>query len=476
MTLQTKAGSFVLNTGTGSQGVTGVGFQPQGVVFWAAKVTSETIAVDSSVSYGMADGTTQYCAGQSAEDGNAANTDRVQDDSSIIHLMEPVAGAVQVDVSYTSNDSDGFTINVITNTSSEAILVKYFAIGGVDNLVVGSVLASASPVTGLGFQPNLLLAMSSGQAAGDATSQHTIACPFGVANASSEWWVSDFGGENDRAQTSTQIRTAGFCGQRFNGAITWEASLTSFDAAGFTWSGSNTDVFWYMAIELPTGVESFVSTFSKSTATAPVTQALPDSTFTPQSYILATGANPNAVTDLANRDSVFSIGAYSEPGTASQFNVTKAIELAAGTQADMVSDDDEVLYEFGAGGTKDATATPQAITDSTPDVEWDPNTTNAIVIGYLALESVITYKIEGVTRNAAGSTLGNCRVVLLKRDSAAEASRIYTIVSHTNSDGSGNYSFTGLGDNDSLYMVYAFNDATPDVRGVTDDFLQPVIE
>lgn len=87
-----------------------------------------------------------------------------------------------------------------------------------------------------------------------------------------------------------------------------------------------------------------------------------------------------------------------------------------------------------------------------------------------------TYKLEGVTRDEGGSTLGNCRCILLKHDGAAEGSRIYSIIAHVNSNASGNYSFTGLGDNDARYMVVAWNDATPDVRGVTDDFLQPVIE
>jgi len=92
------------------------------------------------------------------------------------------------------------------------------------------------------------------------------------------------------------------------------------------------------------------------------------------------------------------------------------------------------------------------------------------------VSTVVTYEIVGVTRDKGGSTLGNCRVVLLKRDNVAEGSRIYRIVAHTNSDGSGNYTFGGLLDKDALYMIYAFNDAVPDVRGVTDDFLQPTVE
>ncbi len=94
------------------------------------------------------------------------------------------------------------------------------------------------------------------------------------------------------------------------------------------------------------------------------------------------------------------------------------------------------------------------------------------VIGFTG----VTYKLEGTTRDEGGSTLATCRCILLKRDTAAEASRIYTIVDHVNSNGSGAYSFTGIGDNDARYMVVSFDIDTPIVRGVTDDFLQPVVE
>ena len=88
----------------------------------------------------------------------------------------------------------------------------------------------------------------------------------------------------------------------------------------------------------------------------------------------------------------------------------------------------------------------------------------------------VSYKLEGVTRDEGGSTLATCRCILLKHDGAAEGSRIYTVIDHVNSDGSGNYSFTGIGDNDSRYMVVSLDIGSPIVRGATDDFLQPVIE
>lgn len=84
------------------------------------------------------------------------------------------------------------------------------------------------------------------------------------------------------------------------------------------------------------------------------------------------------------------------------------------------------------------------------------------------------YHIAGISRDFSLDPLGNVRCILLKQDGAAEASRIYTIIAHQNSDGSGNYDFRDLTDNDAQYMVIGYNDVATDVRGVTNDTLTPV--
>ena len=391
MALQTKAGSFVLNTGVGNQTITGVGFQPTGILFFAVGSTVEgTSAVNARMSYGMTDGTNDCVSAVRAVDGGTT-TDRVQDTSEIINLMNPSTATVDIIVTHVSMNSDGFVINVGTNTNSEAILVKYFAISGTTNLVVGQVLASASPVTGLGFQPNLLLSMNSGQGAGDLTSMHALYNVFGCAErfggTTRQWRHVGFFGEDDRAQSSSSIQTDGFAGQVYNGSLTWSTSLTTFDTGGFTWAGSNTDQFCYMAIELPTGIEAFAGEFTKSVGGAPATQTLPDSTFTPQSYILCNGHDTSSTTtNPTQQSSLFSIGAYSQTGTPSTFNISVASEIAAGTQADMRADATNVLIETALGGGTVSEAVSQTIADSTPDIIWNPNTAVADHIGYLAFE------------------------------------------------------------------------------------------
>lgn len=90
-----------------------------------------------------------------------------------------------------------------------------------------------------------------------------------------------------------------------------------------------------------------------------------------------------------------------------------------------------------------------------------------------AIEFVVqTYKLEGVTKDKNGNTLGSCKCFLCKDNQDNTAS----FIAYTTSDGSGNYSFTGIGDNDAQYFVISWKDDTPHVFDVTDHVLQPVEE
>jgi len=415
MVFQTKAGSFVLNTATGNQTISGVGFQPTGILFFSTGSTVEgTSAVDSRFSYGMTDGTTDHCATVTAEDGVATHTERRSNITQILNMMNAASAVQDITVTHVSMNSDGFVINIGANINSEAILVKYFAIGGTTNLVVGESAANAPglTVTGLGFQPNLLLAMNSGQVAGSQTSMHGLYNVFGCAERFSgstrQWRHVGFFGEDDRAQSSSSVHSDGFTGQVYNGGLTWSISLATFDTGGFTWTGTNADGFQYMAIELPTGIEAFAGVQTKVTGAAPATQTLPNSTFTPQSYILCNGHD---TTTTPTQQSAFtSIGAYSQPGTASQFNVSVASEIAAGSQADCRADATNALIETALGGGTVAEAVPQTITDSTPDIIWDPNTATADFLGYLALESdPVTVVTQTHTTSSVLKAIDNTR-------------------------------------------------------------------
>jgi len=87
------------------------------------------------------------------------------------------------------------------------------------------------------------------------------------------------------------------------------------------------------------------------------------------------------------------------------------------------------------------------------------------------------YTLTGITRDKDLAVQASARCVLLKHDNATEASRIYSLLAHANSDGSGVYTFTGPPfppDSLAQYAVMSINQA-PITRGVTNDNLQPTI-
>ena len=88
------------------------------------------------------------------------------------------------------------------------------------------------------------------------------------------------------------------------------------------------------------------------------------------------------------------------------------------------------------------------------------------------IEEVITYKLEGITKDNSGSVLVSCECWLVK-DNLDDT---FSFVAFQVSDGAtGAYSFTGLTDNDAQYQILSVKDGTP-VMDCTDKVLQPVVE
>lgn len=171
-------------------------------------------------------------------------------------------------------------------------------------------------------------------------------------------------------------------------------------------------------------------------------------------------------------------------------------------QIELTGTDETADFRFAQGGTREGPEVTCGFGDNTNNwcgsslswcktgvtgtptmsIQWQARAATAVTdntrtrtIQVIELQTQ-TYKLEGVTRDDALAALANVRCVLLKHDGAAEASRVYSIIDHVNSDGSGNYSFTGISDNDARYCVVAVDQGTPIVRGATDDDLQPVAE
>ncbi len=117
--LQVFKGSFSWDISTtGTQAITGVGFIPKGVIFMAAEASTFNFAS------GMADGTNQG----GITDQSVFSADSYSPSTTIL-TVNPVS-AKQATLSYTSNDSDGFTVTkAITSTPTGTVTVHFMAIG-----------------------------------------------------------------------------------------------------------------------------------------------------------------------------------------------------------------------------------------------------------------------------------------------------------------------------------------------------------
>lgn len=242
MGLSVKAGNFALATTTGNQAITGLGFQPKLVIFWAFSVVLNGSTNELHMCHGAATGSLARFVTSRGFLGGASNFNDVQFRSDrCLYWNEPSTDTEQMSADFVSMDADGFTINVLNIESGTT--VNYLAIGGTDfSAKVGTfdmnATAGSQAVTGVGFQPKALMAVTgpyktaetfSGLgciATGYATSSTAVACM-------EHNLYQDAGGAS-LAYTRLNSNRRFIETINQNGAYETRADLTSFDAGGFT--------------------------------------------------------------------------------------------------------------------------------------------------------------------------------------------------------------------------------------------------
>lgn len=272
MTIQAKAGTF---TAAGTWGaasthdITGLGFQPSLVLFFDLGSALDAVGADLFAFLGMSDGVNNVAAGSHARDGVAASA---------------VAKSLRTDVCYyyyTSSAgargsfscamlADGFRLTVATTFSSFARQIGYLAIGGLTNAKVGSGTFPAGTgtfnTTGLGFQPDGLIAAMPNEATVPDADGFTGGLSFGAATATAQACMA-WSAQNGQNPSNNRSRwnTAALISQLTPSADTVEieAALSAFIADGFTLNktvGSRTDGFIWAAFKGGNPVLSVEST------------------------------------------------------------------------------------------------------------------------------------------------------------------------------------------------------------------------
>ncbi len=383
--IRTAIGHFQSPTATGTVEIRNLPFQPKAVVFWGIRESSFVGAAtpDSTMMLGAAaDGSTSKSIAVVGEDGGS-NDERLADEANAgFQLSNAGAQIVVFDVS--AYVADGFDANFTTVDVSE-YRIFYTAYGG-DGLQaeVGQASPDDLSVTGLGFSPELIFAFTHCDTGATAFPDFGLQS-FGWLETvnGGEWWVGRNQGNNgaDTDEKDSVLLQTGYLGQVFQGALTWEMSFSTKDASGWSWTGTNGDAFYFLAMTLG-GRRCNIGTLTAAVATDPETQVMPDLGF-PRTQLLMFGSG-NEVDEVATTPNGAKVSmAYVTPtGVLSVLN-TDELNLE---DADSQSTDQAILF-----GNVSATAlrsgTIEHLQTPTPAITWDPNdTTNAIIIGFVAIE------------------------------------------------------------------------------------------
>ena len=134
-----KLGYVDVNTSTGAQAITGLGFQPDALIFsgFLRGTTENSPAGDTSHTIGVATASAQRASCFFGRNGVPLPVERRAQSASKC-ILQCNSTQVSSAVSLTTLDADGFTLNVDTAPSS-TFRVGYIAIEGI-NVAVGSFL------------------------------------------------------------------------------------------------------------------------------------------------------------------------------------------------------------------------------------------------------------------------------------------------------------------------------------------------
>lgn len=314
MAVNAALGAINAPAATGSQATTGLGITPDALIFLANIMTAAGNASDAQMSIGFSTGSaSQVSAGYNSNDASASS-DVVRQvlTNRVVGTYTGGTTVANLNVDMTSHDADGFTLNY--NNTINGADISYLGLSGTDILgaTAGNFAAATSTgnqaVTGIGFQPNLVLFITNLQTASGVANNNS-SFGFGVTDGTNQW-ACGLGMQNAQA---TMNNRRGFYDNRCivvpqagSNAIAHDALITSMDADGFTVNWQTAPGAAYIVGYLALSVTNAkVGTFNQATTTG--NQATTGVGFTPEVLMMASAGHDtaNAVVDTAR----FSIGA-----------------------------------------------------------------------------------------------------------------------------------------------------------------------
>lgn len=328
MPVSFKTGSWTSRTTTGTDVITGVGFQPKIILFFSTAdfAADDTFAADYNFRFGVATDTTaanQAAMASYSQDatGGVSNSDRLWYSSG--PLLREVGSSATVQGAVSAIGSDGFTVNW-TLADGSTHRIYYICIGGTDITNVKSGTLTTPTATGSvaytqpGFKPDFLLLWGNeSTTASPAIPGATIGLGYATSSTSQ---VSQSTASSSSVSTRDTARY-----QRSDNVIcfveldsdsvnagAFGGGLTSMDTNGFTcnWTTSATagrsKSFGYLAVK---GGNWKVGSGTSKTSTG--TQAYTGVGFQPSGVIFSSVCNSSSTAINANNRISFGGGSSS---------------------------------------------------------------------------------------------------------------------------------------------------------------------
>lgn len=245
--IQAIVGNFNLTTAGGNQSVTGVGFQPDFLLFnWSYGTALDSNIARSQLGIGFAKNSSEQVSfTQAGADNVGTNTDKrwwQRTDSCILSLTTANPPAQDARVSFVSMNADGFTVNKIDPPAVQHTIF-YLAIKGGQHKVGffnQPAVNGSQSIIDVGFSSNLLLFTSYNLLA-NTSEQSNGGVSIGACanlNQSSIWYQDRNLDPSDANMYNINNRVISLA---FASALTGQAQLTAFTVNGFNLNWTNCD-------------------------------------------------------------------------------------------------------------------------------------------------------------------------------------------------------------------------------------------
>lgn len=237
MPISVDVGVFNTPTSTGNSAVTGVGFEPELVIFIcdiATVANRDTLQGFSIPSIGATDGTNEWMTSCNWSASVSSGYKSFRDDACLGSVN--TSSGYYLRASIVSLDADGFTLNW-SDVLGSARTCMYLAIAGLTNVHVGNFTANTSTgtksITGVGFEPDSVLFGHTISTVKNSASLANTFFGLGASDGSNDCSVfcsTDSNGATSRKLSSSTYSLSTVAGN----IVTHEASVDSLDADGFT--------------------------------------------------------------------------------------------------------------------------------------------------------------------------------------------------------------------------------------------------